>query len=532
MAITLGEAVLWIRGKSDKLKTDLDQSGKQVEGWANRIKGQLSESMNYAVGQIMSQGINQLAAGIENMARETINLGMEYAQQVEDMSRLSGASVEDTSRIIQVADDMRLSYDGISTALKMYAKAQADSGQGSKMSIETLARLSDQYLALAPGVDRANFLLQNFGKSGIEMGKLMEQGGDGIRSMAAAVDESMIMTEEGIRASEEYRLAMDEWNDAIAGIKLKLWDELAPYLTRFAQWMVDEGIPALEKFIIWFTKLPEPVKGATFALGGLLVAAVQLGPAIMGIAGILGLFKGSAAAAGTAAAAGAAKTGLLATAFGGLKAALVGIGGFLAGITLPVWALIAAIVALIATIAIFGKDAWNTIMMIAQIWNAVLGRIRALVYAFIFDIVHTFRGAYNQAREAGANLVDGIWAGIQVAFERLKTNVKTALDNLLAWVRDAIQASSPSKLWADMVGNPMALGIGAGFEQAISGEVRHTIAAGTGALAAAAGQAAQVSVGRVEIHGRLSQSEVDFIDRRSERISENALTEVLMRRRR
>lgn len=527
MSITLGDVVLWIRGRSEKLKPDLDQAEKQVEGWTNRIKNQLSESMTFAMGQIMERGITQLADGIENLARETISLGMTYAQQVEDMARLSGASVEDASRVIQVADDMRLSYAEVSTALKMYARTQAETGQGEKMSIETLARLSDQYLSLAPGVERANFLLKNFGRSGTEMGKLMEQGGDGIRQMAGAVDENLIMTEEGIRASEEYRRAMDDWNDAIAGVKLELFKLLNPYLTQLSNWLRSDGLPALTKFIKEFADLPKPVQYTVFTIGGLLIAAVKLGPAITGIVGLLSLFRGSAAAAGAAAAGGAAKTGLLATAFGGLKSAVIGIGGLLAGISLPVWALIAAIGALIAVIILFGDDALNTFKMIAQLFAAMVKRIQHEAARLIESFVQAIRQGFAQARDAGKSLVDGIWSGIQGAWQTLRTNVENALDSLLSWIRSAIGASSPSKLWAEMVGNPMALGIGAGFEQTINEEVRHTIAASAGSLAGGAARAAQISVGRIEMHGRFSQSEMDFFDRRQKRISENALLAAL-----
>lgn len=522
----MGDAILYIRGKSDKLKGDLDQSEKQVSGWANRIKNQLGESMNYAIGQIMAQGITQLSQGIENMARETINLGMEYARQVEDMARLSGASVEDASRIIQISDDMRMSYEDVSTALKMYAKTQADTGVKVEMSIDTLARLSDQYLALAPGVDRANFLLQNFGRNGLEMGKLLEQGGEGIRSMAGAVDDSLVMTEEGIRATEEYRRVMDDWEDAIAGVKLTLFKALLPYLEEFARWMVDRGIPALERFVIWFVNLPKPVQFTAFSIGGLILLLAKLGPALIGISGFLGLFKGGAAAAGTAAAGAGAKTGILATAIGGLKAALVAIAAALGTTVGMVLVLVAAIVALIAVLIKFGPQAANTVKMLVQIFAAGFERIKYEVTKFFLSIAAMFANGYNRLRQAGKNLVDGLWAGIQGAWADLKAKIMALVDELPQWVQDALGASSPAiKLMP--AGEFAAQGIGKGFEEGINKEVKKTFQMGTLALASSAQRAAQVSVGRVEYHGRFSQSEMEYFDRRQEQISADTVLAAL-----
>lgn len=538
MPITIGDAILWIRGRSDKLKGDLDQSEGQVKGWANRIKSTIGESMNYAVGQIMSQGINQLANGIENMARETINLGMTYARQVEDMARLSGASVEDASRIIQVADDMRLSYEDVSNALKMYAKTQADAGVAAQMSIDELARLSDQYLSLAPGVDRANFLLDNFGKSGLEMGKLMEQGGEGIRSMAEAVDESLIMDQEAIDQQRELEVAFDDLNDAMFGVKLQFAGLLAPYLVEFADWLRNEGIPALKGFVEWFQKLPAPVQGAIFAVGGIIVALAQFGPAIMGISGILQLLVGGAAGKGAAGAAGGGLLGKLGTgaaaAGTAIKTALMGaltaVAAALGTSVGMVLALVGAVGVLIAVIIKFGPEATKNFISLAGQWVQILvAAFNRIIFEFrkwLNNWIAAIRALPGMMRtiwnNVGKSIVDGIWAGLQGAWASLKAKIEALVGELPIWVQDALGAHSPA-LKLMPAGRFMAEGIGVGFNEAIKGEVMHTVVAGAGALASGANRSVQIGVGHVEYHGRWSQSEMAFFDRRQERIAESTL---------
>lgn len=130
------------------------------------------------------------------------------------MSRSLGASADETSRLIQVSDDVRVSYETLQIAMKEAQK------NGIDPSIDGLARLSDQYLALAPGVERTQFLLDKFGKSGLEMGKLMEKGGEGIRSASKAVSENLIMTEEGIQKTDDYQMKLDDLSDSWDGLSM------------------------------------------------------------------------------------------------------------------------------------------------------------------------------------------------------------------------------------------------------------------------------------------------------------------------
>lgn len=150
-----------------------------------------------------------------------------YAEQVKNMSRALGASAEETSRIIQVADDVRISYDNLKIAMK---EARKD---GIEPNIENLAKLADQYKAIQSPAERTKFLLETFGKSGLEMGKLMERGGDGIRAMSDAIDESLIMTEKGIKASDDYQRSLDDLNDSFLGVKIAVGGELVPVMNAF-----------------------------------------------------------------------------------------------------------------------------------------------------------------------------------------------------------------------------------------------------------------------------------------------------------
>ena len=150
-----------------------------------------------------------------------------YADQVSAVQRVTGATAEESSKLIQVADDLFISYESLSMAMKAAVK------NGIEPNIETLASLSDQYLALAPGVERSSFALEKFGKNGLEMAKFLEQGGDKIREMADSVPDGLILSEENIAMSVELKTAWDNLSDAASAFGLGVMTEASPALTGF-----------------------------------------------------------------------------------------------------------------------------------------------------------------------------------------------------------------------------------------------------------------------------------------------------------
>lgn len=179
--------------------------------------------------------------------KETGQKFVDYATEVKNMSRSLGASAEETSRLIQVADDVELSYSSLTVAMK---EAQKD---GVQPNIAGLAKLADQYVAIQDPAKKTKFLLDTFGKSGLEMGKLMEKGGEGIRSMSAAIDDSMIMTEDGIKAADDYKSAVDGLGDT--------WDA---FTYSVAPPLVKATTTVIESWIFAATVLKKMKEGMSF----------------------------------------------------------------------------------------------------------------------------------------------------------------------------------------------------------------------------------------------------------------------------
>ena len=156
---------------------------------------------------------------------ETIGKSQEYAEQVARQKAISGESAEESSRFIQVLDDWGLSADDAAAASRKLTS------QGLVPNMETLAKLSDQYLSITDVQERNKFVTENLGRAGVEWNKVLAQGGDALRKQSKEVEAGLIFYQKNLDAAEELRLSQDKLNEAWQATALTLGTQLTPALT-------------------------------------------------------------------------------------------------------------------------------------------------------------------------------------------------------------------------------------------------------------------------------------------------------------
>jgi hypothetical protein len=234
-------------------------------------------------------GIANVLSGVTDSVKSLTKNYIAYGDQVKSLSLFTGMQSDETSRLIQLADDAFVSFE----TLRMSARLLAD--KGIAPTTENLAKLSDAYLALQPGVARSQFLLDNFGRAGIEMGKIMELGGIKVREMSAAISDSLIIDEEKAAKILASKQAVDEFNDSVEGIKYEAADRLLGIFKDMPTWAQDTtvalgaindigGFQNIASLLISLSSLNSLMKGGladkikvvTGALWGLVAAAAPL----------------------------------------------------------------------------------------------------------------------------------------------------------------------------------------------------------------------------------------------------------------
>lgn len=151
---------------------------------------------------------------------ETAGEVFKYDEQIRKLAEVSGTGAEESSRLIQVMDDFKLSADDVFMATKALTK------EGLSPTIDTLAQLSDQYNKLNPGQERAEFLMTNFGKSGLKFAEAMSKGGDALKQMGTEVEKSLIRTDAQVAKTRLAEMQFDKVTDKIQAYKVEVGTSL------------------------------------------------------------------------------------------------------------------------------------------------------------------------------------------------------------------------------------------------------------------------------------------------------------------
>ena len=168
--------------------------------------------------------VQRVLGTVRDVYNATIGELQTYGREVRDLSIVTGQNAEETSRLLQVMDDFEISAGDVSMA----SRAMRDSGLSP--NIETLALLSDQFRDIQDPAKRADFLMDNFGRTGQRFAIAMQQGGDALRGMGAAVEEGLIINDQQLAQLEELRLSQDQLNDNWTALKNQIAMEVLPIL--------------------------------------------------------------------------------------------------------------------------------------------------------------------------------------------------------------------------------------------------------------------------------------------------------------
>lgn len=177
----------------------------------------------------------------------TVGETVRYNKAIREMSQATGAGAEEMSRIVQVADDWGISIDQVRTSLGMMTK------NGIAPSIDSLANLADEYVNTTDKTAFAEKASKLLGRQWQTLVPILAKGGDALREQAAAVDDSLIATEESIRAARDYEVALDSLNDQILALKLNIGNSLIPELVNL--------LPLTKDIVDWTTLETKTQKG-------------------------------------------------------------------------------------------------------------------------------------------------------------------------------------------------------------------------------------------------------------------------------
>jgi len=223
-----------------KLQNELNHTENSLKGMKNesgKVKGAVKDmgaqfdklkQQVPALGTAFSLLTNPITLAIATIgafvaiSKKATSETVAYNKQVRETMQLTGLSAEETSRLIQVADDWGIDIGVATSSMEMMNK------KGITPSIDNLAKIADEYMNAADKTAFMEIATKKYGKSFSNLVPILAKGGDVLRDHAAAINDNMIATDESIAAAREWEVAMDNLDDTATGLKYTLGNKLLP----------------------------------------------------------------------------------------------------------------------------------------------------------------------------------------------------------------------------------------------------------------------------------------------------------------
>lgn len=202
-------------GNIKRLNAQFDVMGK-----LNRDAGGALKTFGVDLNALNSP-ITLLATGFKAAITETVK----WAGDIDKLSRNTGLTTEAASKLAIVAGDVGIELGTLESALKQMTK------QGLDLSIDSLKKLSVEYNALPPGVERLKFATEKFGRAAQDMTEILSRTPEELDALGqAAVRSGRVMSAEGVANAEKFEQSLAQLQDTSKGLAVTVGNVAIPAL--------------------------------------------------------------------------------------------------------------------------------------------------------------------------------------------------------------------------------------------------------------------------------------------------------------
>ena len=258
-----GEFVVKLAADVNSLQRDLDKASSVVTGFQRNVSSSVSSITSAFKGIAVVGGLMAAGDAFAGMAKGVVDLG----DQLRDMSRYTGQSVEQLSFLDYAAKQSGTSIESLNTTFAKYSKAISgavlgtnkdaaasfrqlglDAQELSKSSFaDQLGAVGDALAKIENPLERATLGQTLFGKTFKENASLILEGSAGLKTLAKDFDQL------GGVITKEQADKFDALNDSFGNLALasknlakSLISDLAPALTEVANGLAKAFSPPKE----------------------------------------------------------------------------------------------------------------------------------------------------------------------------------------------------------------------------------------------------------------------------------------------
>lgn len=221
---------------------------QDVGGAAQTAGGHFSKIAEIAGGLGLAQGIEALGSKVFQFGKDSINAFQDVGKEVKLLQRYTGDSAEEMSKLRFAAEESGVSAETLAMALgKMSKAASTTAGEKKfdaigvsvkdlnghmKSSSDIFTEVADKLGGMENGVTKTNAIMQIFGRSGMELAPLLNQGAAGIAKFKEEAQKfGLVLSQDNLDAVKANVMAHREFHAAIEGMQVQLGQFLYPALT-------------------------------------------------------------------------------------------------------------------------------------------------------------------------------------------------------------------------------------------------------------------------------------------------------------
>lgn len=212
---------------------------KQVN---SRLKGM--ETGFSSLASVAKLSLGFLSVGVVTGFAKSV---FEAADAVGDMSARLGVSASELSKLKFIADQSDVSFESLSVGIKTFEKNVSNSTKVfnelglSATQLKNLS-LNEQFEILAQAfkditnpADQTRIAMELFGKAGVDLVPLLNQGADGMRRLGDEAERTgAVISDETAKAIGEADNAIKSMKSSVSGAATTLLSELAPAIKAVA----------------------------------------------------------------------------------------------------------------------------------------------------------------------------------------------------------------------------------------------------------------------------------------------------------
>jgi hypothetical protein len=271
---------------------------KTAVGDAQGGMGKFKAGSKVALDAVAANAASFAVAGgvaLAKFAMEGVQAFQNLALGAEKFATSTGLAIEDASRYMEVAGDIGIPIDAVSTAIGRLNKTiGADPDKVRELGVDlvyladgsldvnaTFLNTIERIKGIKDPAEKAKVAAQLLGKGWQSMSTLIEMGADDLNAALGKVSDTKVISAEELKKAKEFRDTMDDLNDAMEDLKLSLGQSLVPMLTDIAKifgsindvrgWISD--LPGVSIFTTAISKISSPIALVSTALDGLGSAA-------------------------------------------------------------------------------------------------------------------------------------------------------------------------------------------------------------------------------------------------------------------